>query len=95
MATLIDEVKGDAENEFSKEIITCSLQISILHLAIASSILVAVKRKYEAERRTLKELDRGESFKKDRTKKAKYDQRKKRVCLSSLYLPCEMHDVIQ
>jgi mannitol-specific phosphotransferase system IIBC component len=79
LATLIEEVKGDSENEFSKEILACLFQLISFYVSIVLCYLVAVKRKYEAERRNLKESDKGESFKSDRIKKAKYDQRKKRV----------------
>ena len=40
---------------------------------------VAVKRKYEADRRALKESEKGGNLKEKRVKKAKYDQRKLRV----------------
>lgn len=81
MATLLDEVKGDPDNEYSKEIITCEWLIMLYGTFSTQIIIVAIKRKYEAERRALKESDKGETFKRDRTKKAKYDQRKKRVFL--------------
>ena len=40
---------------------------------------MAVKRKYECERRSFKESSKGDSFKSERVKKAKYDRRKQRV----------------
>ena len=46
------------------------------------SILVAVKRKYESERRSLKDAEAGDSHRIDRIKKAKYEQRKLRVSVS-------------
>ena len=44
-----------------------------------STILVAVKRKYESERRLFNENQKGDDIKIDRLKKAKYEQRKQRV----------------
>ena len=41
--------------------------------------LVAVKRKYENDRRFLKESEKGEEFKSRRVRRAKYEQRKQRV----------------
>ena len=40
---------------------------------------MAVKRKYESERRTQKEQEKGNDVKSQRVKKARYDQRKLRV----------------
>jgi hypothetical protein len=40
---------------------------------------VAVRRKYENDRRFLKESEKGEEFKSRRVRKAKYEQRKQRV----------------
>lgn len=45
---------------------------------------MAVKRKYESERRFFKEGFKGDDFRSDRIKKAKYNQRKQRV----IFLSC-------
>ena len=48
-------------------------------MCLLYAITVAVKRKYEADRRALKESEKGGNLKEKRVKKAKYDQRKLRV----------------
>ena len=40
---------------------------------------MAVRRKYENDRRSLKESEKGEEFKSRRVRRAKYEQRKQRV----------------
>lgn len=46
---------------------------------------MAVKRKYESERRTFKEAEAGNVQRKNRAKKVKYDQRKLRVSIWCYY----------
>ena len=44
-------------------------------------IIVTIKRKYESERWQFNEMSRGDNFRKQRNKKAKYGQRKHRVSI--------------
>ena len=50
---------------------------------------MAVKRKYENDRRFVKESEKGEDFRSRRVKRAKYEQRKQRV--SDLRINIEVH----
>ena len=49
------------------------------HFCDIISCIVAVKRKYESERRFFKESNKGDGYKLEKVKKAKYDRRKQRV----------------
>lgn len=83
MTTIIEEVLKDPENDFTKRTVTCKIQCVGVRMIIiwCISIIVAVKRKYESERRLLREseLDEYDDLKSRRLKKAKYEQRKQRV----------------
>lgn len=85
MATLIDELKSDPEAGFSLQTITCKC-IAFLYLVVIQRT-VAVKRKYESDRRLFNDASKGEDFQSERIKKAKYGRRKQRVRILLLRLP--------
>ena len=84
---LVDEIQlayKENEAECSSSVIKRMLKLLnslIRYILIFFCILVeAMKRKYESERRLFNESQKGNDIKSDRLKKAKYEQRKQRVC---------------
>ena len=62
-------------NVFSPVILVCNCSSTISCVQFYL-VLVAVRRKYDNERRLLKDAEKGDEFRCRRVKKAKYEQRK-------------------